>query len=79
MITKNILDEVFERSFARGNYLGQMDKLDGQGVIDRRKIFVCLIRLMEACDKLEERIEKLENDSNEPRQKTSRSLQPDKH
>lgn len=83
MITKNVLDNVFDRSFSNGNFMGQLDKLDAMGMIDRRKMVLMDIKTLEACDKLEEKIEQLElrlnnlSDANKPKQEADRPIQPD--
>jgi hypothetical protein len=74
MITKSILDSVFDRSFAEGNYLGQVDKLDAQGQVDRRKMFLMTIKLMEEVDRLEERVRSLEDASRGTKPNPSKSV-----
>ena len=59
MITKTVLDAIFDRSFANGNFMGQLDKLDALGVIDRRKMIATSIKTLEQCDILEEKLQLL--------------------
>lgn len=61
MIAKQILDEVFDRAFVEGQFMRQLDKLDAQGMIDRRKMILIMIKSLEAVDSLEARIKSLED------------------
>jgi hypothetical protein len=56
MIGKDILSQVFGISFKEGNYTGQVAKLDSQGYFDTKKVQEILIKLCEAVDTLEEKL-----------------------
>jgi len=56
MIGKDILSQVFGISFKDSNYAGQVAKLDAQGYFDTKKMQELLIKLCEAVDTLEEKL-----------------------
>jgi hypothetical protein len=56
MIGKDILSQVFGITFKEENYTGQIAKLDAQGYFDQKKVHDLLVKLCEAVDTLEEKI-----------------------
>jgi hypothetical protein len=60
MITKDILDEVFNRFFAPGNYLPQLEKMEAIGGIDRKRMTLMIVKGLESQDVLDKKITELE-------------------
>ena len=54
MIGKDILSSTFEILFTSGNYRKQVDRLDAEGKVSRKKMMDIIVKVCEALDRVDE-------------------------